>query len=67
MKKTRKAEQAFWDLLLREWAVSAWDVVLRTIWLAIFVATAIGALRLMAWADTGSRGECPVEKSILPK
>jgi hypothetical protein len=23
-------------------------------------------LRLMAWADTGSRGECPIERNFLP-
>lgn len=32
-----------------------WNVVLKTIWLAIAVAGIIGALRLCAWADTGSR------------
>lgn len=64
MKKTRKTEQAFWDLLLSEWAVSAWDIVLRTIWLCIFAAAVIGALRLMAWADTGSRK--PYDNTILP-
>ena len=42
------------------------QVALKTIWLAIAVAALIGALRLMAWADTGSRGECPIEERILP-
>jgi hypothetical protein len=51
----RSFEQKLWDVLLGEWAVSVWDIVLRTIWLALFVAAIIGAFRLMAWADTGSR------------
>ena len=43
-----------------------WLVLLKTIWLALAALVLIGAVRLMAWADTGSRGECPIEESILP-
>ncbi len=53
--------------LLSEWACNAWDMILRTIWLALFAAAFIGLLRLMAWADTGARGEAPIERSILPQ
>ena len=53
--KKNKVEKAFWDCLLSEWACNAWDVILRTIWLLLFAAAVIGALRLMAWADTGAR------------
>jgi hypothetical protein len=52
--------------LLSEWACTARDMILRTIWLALFVAAIIGVLRLMAWADTGMHGDQPVEKRILP-
>ena len=52
--------------LLSEWACTAWDMILRTIWLGLAVAATIGVLRLIAWADTGSRGECPIEKNIIP-
>jgi len=42
------------------------QVALKTIWLAIAVAALIGALRLMAWADKGSRGDgTKVERSLL--
>jgi len=41
--------------LLAEWACTAWDMILRTIWLGLAVAATIGVLRLMAWADEGSR------------
>jgi len=45
---------------------SFWELCMRLIWLLIFGASIIAALRLMAWADTGSRGECPIEKNIIP-
>ena len=31
------------------------QVALKTVWLTLAVIALIGALRLMAWADTGSR------------
>lgn len=43
-----------------------WELLMRLIWLLIFAVSAVFALRLMAWADTGSRGECPIEEHILP-
>lgn len=55
------------DGLLQEWAVSAWVIVLRTVWIAIFVMAVLTALRLMAWADTGMRGDgSTIEKSVIP-
>jgi hypothetical protein len=42
------------------------EMVMRTIWLILIAAFVLIAARLMAWADTGSRGECPVEQSIIP-
>jgi hypothetical protein len=61
-----KNETKLWSFLLREWDVSFGEMIVRTVLLALAVAGVILALRLMAWADTGSRGECPVEKSIIP-
>lgn len=49
-----------------DWNTSGWGVIRRIIWLAAVVAGLIAVLRLMAWADTGARGEYPVEQSILP-
>ena len=43
-----------------------WDVVMRVFWLAVFAAAIIGVMRLMAWADTGMRGNVPVERSVFP-
>ena len=52
---------------MKDIAYELWLVVLKTIWLAIAVAAIIGALRLMAWADTGSRGTgTTIETTILP-
>ena len=48
------------------WNCSLWELCLRIIWSLLFAAGVLVFLRLMAWADTGSRGECPVEKSIIP-
>ena len=39
---------------------------MRLIWMLIFAASFIAVLRLMAWSDTGSRGECPIEKNLIP-
>jgi hypothetical protein len=39
--------------MLTEWACSAWDMILRIVWLSLFAAATIGALRLMAEADKG--------------
>lgn len=49
-----------------DWNTSLRGLCLRIIWLGIVVLGLIAVLRLMAWADTGSRGECPVERSIIP-
>lgn len=49
-----------------DWNTSFGGVIRRIIWLATVLAILTAVLRLMAWADTGSRGECPVEKSIIP-
>lgn len=44
-----------------------WNVVLKTIWLAVAAAAIIGALRIMAWADTGSHGDgSQIEQNIIP-
>lgn len=51
---------------MKDILIELWVIVLKTIWLAVAAAGVIGALRLMAWADTGSRGECPIERSLLP-
>jgi len=61
------SEKQLWRLILREWDVSIWTVIMRTIWLALFVAAIISLLRLCAWADTGSRGEAPIEEHIIPR
>lgn len=52
-------EKTVWDTLLGEWSCSLWDVILRTIWIGVAIACCIGALRLMAWADEGSRNANP--------
>lgn len=51
---------------MKDWNCTLWGLCLRIIWLGIVVLGLIAVLRLMAWADTGARGECPVEQSILP-
>ena len=61
----RSFEQKLWDCLLGEWAVSAWDIVLRTIWLGLAVAAIIGVLRLCAWADTDMR-KLPAIEELTP-
>jgi len=65
MKNKQSFEKKLWDCLLREWAISAWDMILRTIWIAIFVAAVIGALRLMGWADTDMR-KLPAQEELIP-
>jgi hypothetical protein len=42
---------------MRDIIEELWNVVLKTIWLAIAVAGIIGALRLCAWADTDMKGD----------
>ena len=42
------------------------DMVVRTIWLCLFAAALIGALRLISWADTGMR-DGAIEESVLPR
>jgi hypothetical protein len=60
-------EQKMWGSLLQEWSCSLWTVILRTIWIGVAIAACIGALRLMAWADTGSRGDgTTIETTIKP-
>lgn len=51
---------------MNHWNTTIGGLILRVIWLALFAAAVIAVLRLMAWADTGSKGECPIETSIIP-
>ena len=50
----------------KSWQTSLVVALSRVLVIAFWVIVTIVVLRLMAWADTGSRGECPVEKSIIP-
>lgn len=50
-----------------DWNCSLWELCMRTIWLLLAGLAILSGLRLCAWADTGSRGECPVEDSVIPK
>lgn len=49
------SEKQLWKIVLREWDVSFGTVLVRIILLAFWVGVALIALRLMSWADTGSR------------
>jgi hypothetical protein len=52
---------------MKDILIELWDIVLKTIWLGLAVAAIIGALRLMAWADTGSHGDgSQIEQNIIP-
>jgi hypothetical protein len=51
---------------MNQWNCTIWELCLRIIWLALAGLAIIGALRLCAWADTGSRGECPAERHLIP-
>ena len=48
------------------WRTSLGAALVRILVIAFWVIVTIVVLRLMAWADTGSRGECPIEERILP-
>ena len=50
----------------QDWNCTFGGLLRRIIWLALVVGLLITVLRLMAWADTGSRGECPVERNLIP-
>ena len=39
---------------------------MRLIWMLIFAASFVAVLRLCAWADTGMKGDKPVEQSLIP-
>jgi len=43
-----------------------WKVILQTIWLALVAAAILGAMRLMAWADTGMKGGPSIEERLVP-
>lgn len=52
---------------MKDTMIELWIVILRTIWIAIFVGSAIGLLRLMAWSDTDMHGDgSKIEKSFIP-
>jgi len=51
---------------MKDILIELWDIVLKTIWLAVAAVSIIGALRLIAWADTGSHGDgSKVERSVI--
>ena len=43
-----------------------WEAVMRCFWIGVTILAVLGLLRLMAWADTGMRGEQPIERSVIP-
>ena len=43
-----------------------WQAIMRCFWIGILILGFLGLLRLMAWADTGIRGESPIERSLMP-
>jgi len=59
----RSFENTVWDFLMHD--VPSYLVTIA-IWV-VFTIGVLGLLRLMAWADTGSKGEAPVERSIIPE
>jgi hypothetical protein len=49
------------------WDTTLWGCCLRVIGLLLAGLAIISLLRLCAWADTGSRGEAPIEEHIIPR
>ena len=54
------------DQIPKSWQTSLVVALSRVLVIAFWVIVTVTVLRLMAWADTGSRGECPVEKNLIP-
>ena len=52
---------------MKDTLIELWEVVLKTIWITIFIVVGLGLLRLMAWSDTDMHGDgSKIETSILP-
>jgi len=50
---------------MKEIMYELWQVLLRIMWLIIVVTALVLALRVMAWADAGSRGDGTTIKANL--
>ncbi len=52
---------------MKDTLIELWEVVLKTIWIGVFIVIGLGLMRLMAWSDTDMHGDgSKVERSLMP-